>query len=1102
MNEKNGYPAWNNNPDVFEINRLPARSIFCGFDDPAKALAAVNSVPGADGVTLPAAVASSPRFLSLNGKWKFHHVDTPDARPVDFYKSNFDSSAWGEITVPAHWQLEGYDYPQYTNVRYPWEKSEALVPPFAPQKFNPVGSYLRTFTVPESWAGMETVISFQGVESAFYVWLNGEFVGYSEDSFTPAEFDLGPFLKTGENRLAVEVYRWCDASWLEDQDFWRLSGIFRDVFLFARPAVHIYDYHARSLPDAKFENGSVDISFDVRAADTLYRSAGISSAPVAPSAASTGRWSIEVSVYGPDGKAAAAPAETVFAVPASGTVAVSVSASVPSVRLWSAEKPVLYRVLVVLKDDKKRVVESTAFRTGFRKFELRDGIMYLNGKRIVFYGVNRHEFSMKTGRCVGAADMVSDAMAMKRNNINSVRTSHYPNALLWYDLCDWYGLYMIDETNLETHGTWQYGALEIADTALPGDRSEWTACVLDRAKSMFHRDRNHSSILIWSLGNESFGGTNHEKMHDWFRSVDPDRIVHYEGVFHYRKSERASDMESQMYTPASGLEAYAREAEAARAKGDIRKPFVLCEYSHAMGNSCGGLHLYTDLFKKYDCLQGGFIWDWIDQAIVTKTASGVEYLAYGGDFGDIPNDGNFSGNGLLFADRTETPKMAETRACYQQYDFELVDRTSCNVRIDDRTLCTGFDGLSLSWKILADGIVLASGKGERRPDGGRPDLLWNCAGAEGKSASAVLASAPKYAFELILQVDLVTVAASPWAPAGTSIAAEQFMLGVRESSAVSPAIAGNATAAGGAKGASAPRVEKKADGGFVVRSDLSSLVFSPMGELVSIENGKKSLTFASFRPDFWRAMTDNDRGNAFIERLGLWKLAAYWVWLVPRAPVISEENGAVVVTVPYTLPPVLAARCELRWTIAAGGEVTLTQVLVPVKGRSLPEIPFVGLEAVLARQVESFGWYGCGPHDNYMDRRRSALKGLYRSTPDDSYVPYLKPQECGNRTGVRSLTLDAGTGGKLSFRDCRSSERPVYGGEGSFEFSVLPWTRDELDKARHTYELGALRTRSVLRIGMAQMGVGGDNSWGAQTLPEFLLPADNGYEWSIRMNLE
>ncbi len=1079
MKEKNGFPAWNNNPETFEIHRLPARSIFCGFDDPAKALAAANLVPGADGVTLPSSVASSPRFLSLNGKWKFHHVDTPASRPVDFFKPGFDASSWNEITVPAHWQLEGYDYPQYTNVRYPWEKSEPLVPPFAPQKFNPVGSYLRSFTVPHAWKDMETVISFQGVESAFYIWLNGEFVGYSEDSFTPAEFDLTPYLKAGENLLAVEVYRWCDASWLEDQDFWRLSGIFRDVFLFARPSIHIYDFHARSLPDASFKNGTLDVAFDIRA---LQNNAAT--------------YSLEVTVYGADGKPAAASVETRFEVTSAGTVPVSVIVPVSDIRLWSAEKPELYRVLVVLKDEQNRIVESTAFRTGFRKFELRDGIMFLNGKRIVFYGVNRHEFSMKTGRCVGAADMVTDAMAMKRNNINSVRTSHYPNALLWYDLCDWYGLYMIDETNLETHGTWQYGMLELSETALPGDRSEWTACVLDRAKSMFHRDRNHSSILIWSLGNESYGGTNHEKMHDYFRSVDPDRIVHYEGIFHYRKAERASDIESQMYTPASGLDSYAKEAEAARAKGEFRKPFVLCEYSHAMGNSCGGLHLYTDLFKKYDCLQGGFIWDWIDQAILTKTVSGVEYLAYGGDFGDVPNDGNFSGNGLLFADRTETPKMAETRACYSQYDFEFADRASGTVRIIDRTLFTGFEGLHLVWKILADGKVLASGKGARAPDG-----LWTCAGSNGKSdVVTILASNPQNVAELLLQVDLVTDAASPWAPTGTSVAADQFALTVNESAA-SHSPAGSGSAAGSAAEPAGARVEKNADGSFIVHAAMVSLGFSPMGELISFKNGSKALPFASFRPDFWRAMTDNDRGNAFVERLGLWKLASYWVWLVPRAPVITEVKGVVTISVTYNLPPILAATCELRWEISPDGAVILKQILVPGTGRSLPEIPFIGLEAVLSGQVESFEWYGCGPHENGMDRRRSALKGLYRSTPDASFVPYLKPQECGNRTGVRTLELNAGTAGKLSFDQCRSSDRPVYGTEGIFEFSVLPWTRDELEKARHPYELGALRTKSVLRIGMAQMGVGGDNSWGAQTLPEFILSAENGYEWSVHIAL-
>ncbi len=1074
MNEQNGFPAWNNNPEVFEIHRLKARSIFTCFEDSDKALSSVLSVPGADGITLPPSVASSSRYQSLNGKWKFSLADCPAGRAKDFFKDSFDSSSWKEIPVPAHWQLEGYDYPQYTNVRYPWETREPLVPPFAPVKYNPVGSYLRSFTVPEAWSGMETVISFQGVESAFYVWLNGHFIGYSEDSFTPAEFDLTPFLKKGENRLAVEVYRWCDASWLEDQDFWRLSGIFRDVFLFARTPLHLYDYRSKSSLDASFTNGNLEIQADIR---------------LSPSAAlkKKGKASLEVSLYGEGGKKLLASVSAPEAEYVRGeTVPVTVGFSVPGVTPWSAEIPALYSVLIVLKDDKGAVLEATAFRTGFRNFSLEDGIMRLNGKRIVFYGVNRHEFSMTGGRCIGAADMVSDALAMKRNNINAVRTSHYPNSLLWYDLCDWYGLYVIDETNLETHGTWQYGSSETAEGALPGDKEEWTACVLDRARSMYFRDRNHASILIWSLGNESHGGVNHEKMHDFFREADPDRLVHYEGVYHCRRSERASDIESQMYTPASGLESYAAEFERRRAKGLPVKPFLLCEYSHAMGNSCGGLHLYTDLFKKHECLQGGFIWDWIDQAILTKTPSGIAYLAYGGDFGDVPNDGNFSGNGLLFADRSATPKLDEVRACYQQWDFTLVDSEKLIVKLTDRTLFTGLKRLRFVWRLLADGSAFASGSASREHND-----VWECTGASAaltkarRSLDARISGA-----EYILSLQLVQAGSTAWAKEGHEVAFAQAVLrkadaSVAVTSAPAPALS--------------PAVLRNPDGSFTIVCG-TSVDFSSSGELRGIRTEKAEYGFSSFRPDFWRAMTDNDRGNGFMERLGLWKVAGSWAKEVTTTPVISEESGRATVTVSYSLPPILSGVCLLVWEIFSGGRIRLTQTLSVGKGLHLPDIPFVGIEALPVLPVESFEWYGCGPHENQMDRRNGARVGRYRSSPLASYVSYLKPQECGNHTGVRFLELDGGNG-KISFRNCSSSARPVYGSEGLFEFSVLPWTRDELEKARHTYEL-PFPGKSVLRLAMAQMGVGGDNSWGAQTLSRYVLSAENDYEWSVDIFLE
>lgn len=609
-------PKWLTDPQVFQVNRLPAHASYM--------------VRGADG---------APLEQTLDGAWKFFYAQTPGASPQEFYREGYDVSGWDEIAVPGYIQLQGggkYGTPHYVNTQYPWDGHERLEPPAVPERYNPVGCYVRGFAVPQSWDG-PVCVRFDGVETAFAVWCNGVFIGYSEDSFTPAEFDLTPAVhRDGENRLAVRVYRFSSASWLEDQDFWRMSGIFRSVALFTKAQTHLADLWVKP-----------QLSEDL-AAGTLRAELKLEGMCVGEATLTL------------DGKTVLAPVTGGHAV---------LELPVERPRLWSAEAPELYTYEVTLTDAAGHLLETVRGKAGFRRFELRDGLMLLNGRRIVFKGVNRHEWNCRTGRAVTMEDMVSDVRAMKQNNINAVRTSHYPNRTEWYDLCDEYGLYVIDETNLETHGTWQRP--DGAESALPGDRPEWLGAVLDRANSMLQRDKNHASVLIWSCGNESFGGRDIYEMSRFFRETDPTRLVHYEGVFHDRRYPDTSDMESQMYTPAADVAAFLEKHP--------EKPFIMCEYMHAMGNSCGAMDRYTRMTDVIPQYQGGFIWDWVDQGIETDNCLGERCLACGGDFGDRPSDFEFVGNGLLFADRTPTPKLAQAKGCYQDFDI-LPDETGVTVK--------------------------------------------------------------------------------------------------------------------------------------------------------------------------------------------------------------------------------------------------------------------------------------------------------------------------------------------------------------------------------------------------------------------------------------
>ncbi|NOU65558.1 DUF4981 domain-containing protein [Paenibacillus sp. LMG 31461] len=1019
---KNGYPEWNNNPEIFQLNRIKAHATLMPFASVDEALKGDRS--------------ASSYTVSLNGMWKFSFAETPDKRSTNFYEMGYDTTGWDSIQVPSHWQLQGYDYPQYTNVRYPWEGKEDIKPPFAPTMYNPVGSYVRTFTVPQNWKDLPVYISFQGVESAFYVWVNGDLVGYSEDSFTPAEFDLTPYLQEGENKLAVEVYRWCDASWLEDQDFWRMSGIFRDVYLYSTPKAHIYDFNVVADLDDAYQHGSLQIKATVTNAFGEQ----------------LGRHTLEASLYDMEGNLVQAPLSVDVELNDENEQELQLYRKLENPEKWTTETPYLYHLVLSLKDNSGILIEALSCRIGFRRFELKDGLMKINGKRILFKGVNRHEFNSDTGRTISYEDMVRDIQLMKAYNINAVRTSHYPNHPLWYDLCDEYGLYVIDETNLETHGSWSNFQEEEGWT-VPASKPEWTANVLDRANSMLQRDKNHPSIIIWSLGNESWGGDNFVKMHDFFRSNDPTRLVHYEGVTRCRKSDAASDMESQMYTLPHKVEEYARS--------NPKKPFILCEYSHAMGNSNGNLFKYCELFDKYPILQGGFIWDWIDQAIRTKTSDGTTYLAYGGDFGDTPNDGTFCGNGLIFADRSVTPKLYEVKKCYQNVKFEEVDLQHGHIRITNNYLFTNLFDYDLKWELAKNGMLIEEGNASLAVEAGAMEVI---------TLPYQLPTDLYDGEECTLTVRLVEKADQAWALAGHEVAFEQFLLPVETHAVQAPEAMELHT--------------EESDTSFRAFSSDFSVTFSKLtGDLTSYSYKEVELMKEAPRPNFWRASIDNDKGNKLPERSATWKEAGQERKL--HTMHVRTYGGEVEIAVTYSLPTTRSSICNLLYVVTGDGRIQIREELLP--GHNLPEIPEIGMMFRLDASFENLKWYGKGPHENHWDRAESARLGIYQGKVVDQYVPYLRPQECGNKTEVRwaELTRVDGIGLRIE-------------GASAVELNALPYTPSELEAHDHMYKLPP-SDKVALRVNYRQMGVGGDDSWMSKTHPEFTLYANRSYAYSFSL---
>lgn len=1003
----NGYPEWNNNPEIFQVNRLKARSSFQSYPTVEACLT----------------IGTTEWVKCLNGTWKFHFSPNPDSRIKDFYRLDYDCSSWDDIKVPAHWQLQGYDYPQYSNVNYPWIKHDKIEPPFAPTNYNPVGQYVTHFTVPASWQNQPVKISFQGVESAFYVWVNGDLVGYSEDTFTPAEFDITAYLVPGENKLAVEVYRWSDASWLEDQDFWRLSGIFRDVFLYTHPNVHIRDYFIIGDLINNYQDGLFNLKVEVENEGELSELS----------------LQLEVKCLTLDHQEIFTKVLPITLKDAS--IEVQFAETVNNPLKWSAESPNLYLCLMVLKDQNGNVIECISQRFGFRKFEIKDEIMLLNGKRIVFKGVNRHEFSHDKGRAITEEEMLKDIIILKQHNINAVRTSHYPNNPKWYDLCDEYGIYLIDEVNLETHATW-VNHLTREYTAIPGNKPEWTNAVLDRANSMVMRDKNHPSIVIWSLGNEAFSGSNFVKMHDFIKSLDPTRVIHYESTVHWPKYDSCTDIRSHMYAKPDEVKRYGERNEG--------KPYILCEYSHAMGNSLGNFYKYTQLFDKYPKLQGGFIWDYVDQALLKVTDKG-SFLAYGGDFGEDPHDGNFCGNGIVFADRTLSPKIFEVKKCYQNIEFEVVDYAKKEFKIINKHLFTPISAFTYRYTLTANGEVIAE-----------KDFTIT------SEIFTLDYELPKDDREYILTISAHLSEDTKYAPKGFEIAFSQFVL------------PNDNPVLFELKECTGSNIYCDEDNDYVkIKNDDFTVLFDKASGMIAkyVINGHEIIS-KPLRFNFWRAATDNDRGNRMPQRLGIWRDETSRCTSIK----VTKLTNNVIVDTNHLLEKTKSF-VKVQYTVQPCGTIKVSYHLHPAA--FLPEIPAIGFIAELDNSMENLTWYGKGPHETYCDRQLGAKIGIYKGLVKDQLQPYLKPQESGNKVGVRWLEVTDNNNVGLKVK-----------GLPELEVNVIPYTPQELESAMHHHELPE-KSKTVVYINLAQMGVGGDDSWGAPIHPEFILHSEKNYNFEF-----
>ncbi|MEH7179343.1 beta-galactosidase subunit alpha [Neobacillus vireti] len=972
------------NISVLQKGRLPERAYFLSFPDDHSALTYERG--------------NSQGFKLLNGSWKFHYAESPALAPEHFYQDDFDVSEWDELVVPSHWQMNGYGKPHYTNVQYPFPVN----PPYVPTE-NPTGSYRRSFYIPTEWLTQKIILRFEGVDSAFHLWINGVEVGYSQGSRIPSEFDISAYIHEGENTLAVRVYQWSDGTYLEDQDMWWLSGIFRDVYLLAKPKVHIQDFFVTTNLDDQYKNATLSI-------DTMIENGTYQALE---------NYQLDYRLLDQEGNLVAVNSKQVF-LPNEQQVHVNIDIPVENPEKWSAEHPYLYHLLITLKDVAGNTIEVIPNKTGFRSIELKDGVFLINGEAIKFKGVNRHDSHPDLGRAVPLDAMEKDVILMKQHNINAVRTAHYPNDPRFYDLCDVYGLYVIDEADLETHGFERAGNREQLS-----DDPVWEEAYLDRAKRMVARDKNHPSIVMWSLGNESGYGCNHDAMAKWMKENDPTRLVHYEGETRSimekdednpKRDPQASDVHTTMYTSIDIMEQLGKRT-------DLSKPHILCEYIHAMGNGPGGIKEYWDLFYQYKRLQGGFVWEWCDHGIRQFTEEGEEYFAYGGDFGDTPNDYNFVIDGLVMPDREPSPGLIEYKKVIEPVHIEAVDLAAGKVSITNRYDFISLRHLNLSWSVEADGRVVDKG------------MLPAPAAAPGETVTLdipfKLPETIKPDTDYWLNLQFTLAADALWAKTGHEIAWAQFELPV--------------TSSVGRKEIPSfyqPLTCQEKNNKLLVQGEEFRVEFDLVyGTLAKWSYQGIDLLEEGPKLQLWRALIDNDHRSA-----AEWKQYGLH-WLQHRVDGVKwqqEAGDKLVITANVRIaPPILfwGITVTYTYTIYRNGELSINVKGCP-EGNGPSTFPRLGLQMKLPVYLDDVSWYGQGPGEAYSDSRQANRVGVYAKKVEELYTPYIYPQENGNRHEVRWVSLTNTSG--MGF---------VAAGEPTLDFSAHYYTTENLDQAQHTYDL-------------------------------------------------
>ena len=1006
-------------PTIISENKEDAHATLIPYDTQDQALKGNRSL--------------SKHYKSLNGEWWFNWVKKPSEKPLRFYENDYDISSWEKISVPGSWQLQGYGQPIYTNVKHPFEDPE---PPFPPEENNPVGSYRRTFTISDSWNGGQIFLHFDGVKSAFFVWVNGKKVGYSQGSMTAAEFNITDYIIDGNNSVSVQVFRWSDAAYIEDQDFWRLSGIYRDVYLMHTPDTHIRHFKVIATLTDNYQQGVLDIEKHIKNYGT-----------------DTENLILKSTLFDQGGSIVAALEPIALKLMANDEQVFKQKTIIKEVSPWTAETPNLYRIVLSISNNNDKVLESVSTKIGFRSVELKNGQMLVNGEPIIIKGVNRHEHDPVTGRTVNEELMVKDIMLMKQFNINAVRTSHYPNHPRWYELCNEYGLYVVDETNLESHAFWSKFTLDPV----------WKTAFVDRAQRMVLRDVNHPSIIMWSLGNEAGYGPNHDAMADWIRSYDPSRLIHYEGKEPgYGPLPNHFDIIANMYASVDLMIKLHDD--------NPSRPVILCEYSHAMGNSNGNIFKYWDAIYKYPRLQGAFIWDWVDQGLLRKDNNG-EYYVYGGDFGEKLHDGNFCLNGVISPDRKPHPALYEVKHLHQNIKVSW-DQSDQNIFvIENRNFFQDLSHVYGNWELTEDGRKISSGRINTDYINPQSKQIYEL------PPFSMLRGDREYAvnFNFMVKENL------PWAKKGHVIASDQIIIQEHSTQRFTKYARQNKKEA---------RPLENKDTLEVKSGDRSFWFDLSKGQLVQVLKKDQTFMVGPIVHNIWRAPTDNDEGGDKKSFASRWLKAGYNK-MTRKATSVEKtftDDGLFQLSVNEKyFSDSASVNAKLVYTILPDGDLHLS-VHTDIPG-GLPVVPKIGLSLQLEKKYSNLSWYGRGPHESYPDRKHGAFIGQYIGTVKEQYYPYIRPQENGNKADVRWASVGSGSGSGL-----------IIYGIPVFNLSVHQYSLENLTEATHTYMVDDDGPVTV-NMDHLVMGLGGDDSWNPRTHKEYLInPGSYRYSFVLRFS--